>query len=212
VAHAARSALTTLHLCFLEIRSMSFINRRIACLAALSLLGAAGPVLAQQKLVPAQSEITFAAKQMGVPVEGRFKKFDAQIAFDPKKPEAANVTFTIDLGSVSFGSKETETEVVKPEWFNVKGFPQATFQSTSVKAAGPGKFDVAGKLTIKGNSQNVVVPASIVQSGGTTTANGSFAIKRLDFKIGEGEWKDTSMVANDVQVKFKLTLSGVGPL
>jgi polyisoprenoid-binding protein YceI len=34
-------------------------------------------------------------------------------------------------------------------------------------------------------------------------------IKRLDFKIGEGDWADTSMVANDVQVKFKLQLNGV---
>jgi hypothetical protein len=35
-------------------------------------------------------------------------------------------------------------------------------------------------------------------------------IKRLAFKIGENEWADTSMVADDVQVKFKLALSGLG--
>lgn len=186
-------------------------TRRCA-LALFAVLGLAGSALAQQKLVPAQSEITFAAKQMGVPVEGRFKKFDAQIAFDPKKPEAANIAFTIDLGSVSFGSKETETEIVKPEWFNTKAYPSASFQSTGVKATGGGKFDVSGKLTIKGSSQTVVVPATIAQSGGNTTATGAFTIKRLDFKIGEGDWKDTSMVANDVQVKFKLMLSGVSPL
>ena len=29
------------------------------------------------------------------------------------------------------------------------------------------------------------------------------------FKIGENEWADTSMVADDVQVKFKLALTGV---
>jgi hypothetical protein len=53
---------------------------------------------------------------------------------------------------------------------------------------------------------------ALTQAGGTTTAVGSFAMKRLDFKIGEGEWKDTSIVANDVQVKFKLALAGVAPL
>ena len=66
---------------------------------------------AQQKLVPAQSEIAFTSRQMGVPVDGKFKKFDAQVAFDPKKLEAAKIAFTVDLASVSFGSNETESEV-----------------------------------------------------------------------------------------------------
>jgi polyisoprenoid-binding protein YceI len=56
------------------------------------------------------------------------------------------------------------------------------------------------------------VPVALAQAGGTTTASGAFVIKRLDFKIGDGDWKDTSMVANDVQVKFKLALTGVGAL
>jgi polyisoprenoid-binding protein YceI len=142
-------------------------------------------------------------------VQGKFRKFDAQVAFDPKKPEAAKIGITIDLGSASLGAPETEAELVKPTWFDSKKFPQATFQSTSVKAAGPAKFDVAGKLTIKGHAQDVVVPVTLTQAGGTTTAAGAFTLKRLDFKIGEGEWADTSMVANDVQVKFKLALAGV---
>ena len=97
---------------------------------------------------------------MGVPVDGKFKKFDAQVAFDPKQPAAAKIAFTVDLASVSFGSAETEAEVAKPDWFNTKAFPQATFQSSSVKATGPGKFEVAGTLAIKGASQNVVVPVT----------------------------------------------------
>lgn len=179
---------------------------------ALATLVAAAPAFAQQKVVPAQSEIAFTSKQMGVPVDGKFRKWDAQIAFDPKKPEAGKVSFTIDTGSASFGSAETDAEVPKAPWFNVAKFPQATFQSSSMKSTGPGKFEVAGKLTIKGNVHDVVVPVALTQSGATTTAAGSFTIKRLDFKIGEGEWADTSMVANDVQVKFKLAVTGVGPL
>jgi polyisoprenoid-binding protein YceI len=172
----------------------------------------AAPAFADQKLLPAQSQIAFTSRQMGVPVDGKFKTFDAQVAFDPKKPEAAKIGITIDLGSVSLGAAESEAELAKPTWFDAKKFPQASFQSTSVKAAGPGRFDVAGKLSIKGHPQDVVVPVTLTQAGGTTTAAGTFTIKRLDFKIGEGEWADTSMVANDVQVKFKLALSGVAPL
>lgn len=183
-----------------------------ALAAAAFLVLASQPALAQQKLDAAKSEMVFVSKQMGVPVEGKFRKFDAQVAFDPKKPEAGKVSFTIDTGSASFGSPETDAEVVKPVWLGVAKFPQATFQSSAIKALGGGKFEVAGKLTIKGSSQNVTVPVALAQAGGTTTATGAFALKRLEFKIGENEWADTSMVANDVQVKFKLLLSGVPAL
>ncbi len=177
---------------------------------ALSLFAASAT--AQQKLVPAQSEIAFTSKQMGVPVDGKFKRFDAQIAFDPKNPATSKIAFTIELASATLGSAETEAELAKPDWFALKSFPQAQFQSSAVKSSGPAKFDVAGKLTIKGTSRDVVVPVTLAQSGGTTTATGSFAIKRLDFKIGEGDWKDTSMVADDVLVKVKLAVSGVPPM
>ena len=175
-------------------------------------LAAAGPAMAQQKLVPAESSVQFVSRQMNVPVEGHFRKFDAQIAFDPAKPDAAKIALTIDTGSATLGVKETDVELPKPIWFNVAKFPQATFQSKTVKALGGGKFEVAGQLSIKGAARDVTVPVQLTQSGAKTTATGQFAIKRLAYKIGEEEWADTSMVADDVQVKFKLALTGVGKL
>jgi polyisoprenoid-binding protein YceI len=77
---------------------------------------------------------------------------------------------------------------------------------------GGGKFEVTGKLSIKGNVRDVLVPVALTQNGTVTTATGAFVLKRLAFKIGENEWADTSMVADDVQVKFKLALTGVGKL
>ncbi len=177
-------------------------------LIALSLL-AGGTAFAQQKLIPAQSEINFVAKQMGVPLDGKFTKFDAQIAFDPKKPEAGKIAFTIDLGSVVIGDADTVKELRKPEWFNVPKFPNASFASTAIKTAGPGKFEVTGTLTIKGSVKPVVIPVTLTPAGATSTAVGSFAIRRVDFKVGEGDWSDFSIVANDVLIKFKLSLSGV---
>jgi polyisoprenoid-binding protein YceI len=102
--------------------------------------------------------------------------------------------------------------VPKPTWLNVARFPQASFQSISLKAAGPGKFEVAGKLTIKGAVQNVVVPVLLTQTGTASTATGAFVIKRLAFRVGENEWADTSMLADDIQIRFKLALTGLGPL
>nr|WP_235566304.1 YceI family protein [Methylibium sp. Root1272] len=173
------------------------------------------PVRAQTpvaKLLPAQSEIGFVSKQMGVPVQGQFKKFDAQVAFDPKKPETGKIAFAIDTGSATIGDRDTDAEMKKGDWFDTAKFPQATFQSSAIKSLGGGKFEVAGKLAIKGSSRDVLVPVTLTQAGGTSTATGAFAIKRLEFKIGAGDWGDTSMVADEVQVKFKLALTGVGAL
>ena len=177
--------------------------------AALSFSGSA---LAQQKLIPAQSSIGFVTKQMGVPLEGYFKKFDGQISFDTAKPDTAKIAFSIDTGSATLGAPESDAELPKAAWFNVAKFPQASFQSSSVKSLGGGKYQVSGKLTIKGNSKDVEIPVALTQANGVTSASGQFAIKRLVFKIGEGEWADTSMVADDVQVKFKLAVSGMGKL
>jgi polyisoprenoid-binding protein YceI len=179
---------------------------------AVSFLGAASVAFADQKLVPAQSEIVFVSKQMGVPVEGRFKKFDAQLAFDPAKPEASKIAFTVDVASATLGVPETDAELPKATWFNTSKFPQATFQSTAVKGLGGGKFEVSGTLGIKGATRNVVVPVVVTQAGATTSATGTFSLKRLAFQIGQNEWADTSMVADDVQVKFKFALTGVGKL
>jgi len=167
---------------------------------------------ADQKLQTAQSEIVFVSKQMGVPVEGRFKAFDAQISFDPAKLAAAKISFSVDMTSATLGSKETDAELLKPDWFHTAKFAKASFQSTAVKSTGAGKYEVSGKLNIKGFNQDIVVPVSLTQTGGLTTAVGAFALKRLPFKIGDNEWSDTSMVADDVQVKFKFVLTGVAKL
>lgn len=188
------------------------LSAALAALAAAALLVAAGPAAAQAKLVAAQSSIAFTSKQLGVPVDGEFKKFDAQLAFDPKNPAAGKLALTVDTGSATLGVPEADAELPTPTWFGVAKFPQASFQSSAIKALGGGKFEVAGKLTIKGTVRDLVVPVQLTQAGGQSTATGSFAIQRLAFKIGDGEWADTSMVANDVQVRFKLVLTGLAPL
>lgn len=189
---------------------MKFANIVSALALGSTLL--AQPALAQQKLDTAKSEVQFTARQMGVPLDGHFKKFDAQVAFDPAKLATSKIVFTVDTGSATMGSRETDAELPKATWFNVPQFPQATFQSSAIKALGAGKFEVTGKLSIKGMARDVVVPVTLVQNGATTMATGALPLKRLAFKIGENEWADTSMVADDVQVKFKLALTGVGKL
>jgi len=182
----------------------------VAALLALSLLTHAEP--AGTRLVPEKSRIVFVSKQMGVPVEGTFGKFAAQVAFDPRKPEGGAIALSIDVGSATLGVPQSDAEMPKPEWFHAAKFPQAQFKSSAIKSLGGGQFEVVGKLTLKGQAQDVVVPVTIAQDAGLSIATGSLTIQRLAFKVGDGDWTDTSMVANDVQVRFKFTLTGLGPL
>jgi polyisoprenoid-binding protein YceI len=164
---------------------------------------------AQQSILPTQSEIVFVSRQMGVPVDGRFNHFSGQISLNPAKLESSSMTLIVDVGSATLGSPEADADLPKPDWFNAVKFPQATFKSNSIKSLGGAKFDVTGTLSVKGQTQSVVIPVALTQAGAITTASGNFTIKRLSFKVGENEWMDTSVVANDVQVKFKIALSGV---
>lgn len=185
-----------------------------AVAAGLLALATLAPALAEPpaQLLPAQSQIVFTSKQMGVPVDGSFTRFDAQVAFDPRKPEGGTVALQIDIGSATLGVPMSDAELSKPPWFDVARFPTARFEATSIRALGNGRFDMAGTLTLKGHAQPLTVPVSIAQSGGQSVATGSFVLQRLSFQVGEGEWADTSVVANDVQVRFKLLFTGLGPL
>lgn len=198
---------------------MMFSRRSLTVALAAACTLVALPALAQspaapaaaQALVPAKSELTFVAKQLGVPLQGRFKSFQVQSAFDPKAPATSKIAFSLDLGSVALNA-DADRELVKPEWFGTAKFPKATFQSSAIKALGGGKFEVAGKLMLKGQAHDLTVPVQVSQAQGLSTATGSFVLKRLDFKVGEGDWADASIVANDVQVSFKFVLQGVPAL
>ena len=182
---------------------------RTLAFAALSSGLLATGAWAQQNLVPAQSQIEFSAKQMGVPIKGHFKKFDGKVAFDPAKPQAGSVQLAIDMGSATMGVKENDAELPKADWFNVVKFPKAEFQSTAIKPLGGDKYDVTGKLTIKGASQTVHMPVTIAKAGTGLVATGTLPIKRTAFKVGDGDWADTSMVADEVSIGFKIVVSGV---
>lgn len=181
--------------------------KRIFLVALIAAALAAQPAFAQQKIIPGKSSIRFVTRQMNVPVEGQFKKFDATVTFDPAKPEATKAQFEVDLGSIDLGNEEGETEARRKAWLNVPAFPKATFVATSVKSLGAGKFEASGPLTIKGVSQNVVAPFTLTEALGVRTVEGQFPLKRLQFKIGEGPWSDTDTVADEVLVRFRFSLS-----
>lgn len=153
----------------------------------------------------AHSTVSAQFKQMNVPVEAPFKRFSAQIDYDAARPDAARATVDIDTASLDIGTAEMNKEVANKEWFNAAQFPKATFVSSSIKATAPGKLAVTGKLTIKGKTADVSFPLTVSAAGGNYVFAGQLPIKRLSFNVGEGEWKDTGMVADEVVIKFRVS-------
>lgn len=173
----------------------------------MALLLAAGSVCAvEYKQVQVhKSAIHFSYQQMGVKMDGKFQKFTAQLSFDPAKPSAARALIDIELASVDAGSSEADQEVAGKPWFNTQAFPTARFISGSVKPLGGNRYEVAGKLTIKGQTRDIVVPATFAAQGNTGIFDGSFTIRRGGFTIGEGVWAKFDVVANDIPVTFHIT-------
>ena len=151
-----------------------------------------------------KSALSFVSKQMNVPVEGQFKSFRSKLAFDPAKPAAARAELEIDLASIDAGSKDANDEVASKAWFDTKTFPVAKFVSTSFKSLGGNRYEVAGKMTIKGRTLDLITPVTLRQEGNSATFEGGLVLKRADYGIGEGMWADFGTVANEVQVKFRL--------
>lgn len=157
------------------------------------------------RVLPEKSAVTFVYQQMGVSVDGQFKKLAGHIRFDPAKPAAAQASFEIDLTSVDTGTADGNQEVLGKSWFNTRMFPTARFESTHVKPLGGNKYEVAGQLRIKGQTQAVVMATTFTAQGPVGVFDGSFALQRGDFSIGEGPWAQFDIVANKVLVKFHLT-------
>ncbi len=155
----------------------------------------------------ARSVLGFGYKQMGVAMDGQFRKFTAQLNFDPAKPAVAKASLDIDVASIDTGSPEGNSEVVSKQWFDAKAFPVARFVSTSIKPLGGNRYEVAGQLTIKGRTRPVTAPTTVTLSGNNASFEGALVIKRADFAIGEGPWADFGTVANEVQIKFKVLAS-----
>lgn len=183
------------------------MNRRLTIalgFSGVSLAVVAAVASELTQFAPEKSAITFTSKQMGVPVEGSFRKFEAKIAVDPARPEAGKVRIDVDLASIDTGSKDGDDEVKSRNWFNVAQYPTASFVSSGVKALGGGRYEAAGALTLKGVSREVRAPFTLRADPAGAQFDGGFTLKRLQFKVGEGPWGDTSTVADEVQIRFKV--------
>lgn len=175
-------------------------------LIALTLLGLGGAAQAAvfNQVQADKSAIQFRYQQMGVAMDGQFKRFKSTLAFDTAKPTSAKASIEVDLASIDTGT-DADQEAGTKTWFNTQAFPTARFVSGAVKTIAPNRYEITGTLTIKGQTKPVTVPVTFTQSGKTGVFEGSLTIRRGDFSIGEGAWAKFDVVANDVTIKFRIT-------
>ena len=184
----------------MKLRSLAFQ------LSLVALASVVPPAAAQDVLVD-KSEIRFVAKQLGVNVEGRFRKWKANVVFLPADLAKSKAELDIDLASIDLASEDSEREIRGGLWFDTGKFPVAHFSSTAIKDLGGDKYEIAGVLTLKGMKRDVVVPMAVKKDGaGNRVGEGSFTLKRLDYNIGTGMWADTATVTNEVVVRVRIVL------
>lgn len=154
----------------------------------------------------ARSQISFGFKQENVPGEGKFRKFSAQVSFDAARLDATRANIEVDVTSVDLGDPGWNNDIQGASWFNTKQHPKAGFVATGAKAIAGGRYESPAKFTLKGVTRDVVANFTAKADAGGTLLEGSVPLKRGDFKIGDGPWADTSVVAAEVAVRFRIYL------
>lgn len=171
---------------------------------------AAQAAAATYRLDPAKSTLSFAFAQAGARNKGRFDKFDVNFAFDPAQPAAGRLDVVVQVASLDTGDKDRDSTLRGAELFDVAKFPQAHFTATTITRLDAARYEANGKLTIRDVTRELRVPFTFkaTSEGGRPVGNmtGEVVLKRLDFGVGQGEWKSTEWVGNEITVSFALRL------
>ena len=175
-------------------------------IASLSLLAAVALAATQWTLQPKDSKLSFIAKQAGAEFEAVFEKFTADVKFDPKDLATSRFGVKIDINSVNSKDGERDGELKAPDLFDTKKYPTAQYVADKFTSKGGNKYSAVGKLTLRNVTKDVPIEFTFDENASGGTLQGTSVIKRLDFGVGQGEWKDTSGVPNDVKISFTLML------
>lgn len=188
---------------------MKFIIRKAAvCLAFLFLLfpalsAASAPAW---QIVPEASSLNFTATQNGAPTMGSFKKFIADIHFDPEHLDGNSVKVVIDVNSISDPLNQLADTLKGSDWFNAKQFPTATYTAAKFTKTGDKAYQADGMLTIRDKTLPVILKFTQEEyTGNKARIKGGTTIKRTAFGVGQGDWADTNTIKDDVKIDFEVT-------
>jgi polyisoprenoid-binding protein YceI len=188
------------------LRAGSFVMLLFATVAAFA--AAAPPV--HYTLDASRSLLRFTFQQAGASNTGRFGKYTADVLFANDNLAASKIDVAIDINSLDTGDQERDDTLKTPDLFDAKKYPQAKFVATKFVATGTGRYDALGKLTIRNVTKDLKLPITFQtkaeQGKNVGYMTGRVTIRRLDFGVGQGDWKATDQVPDEVQVSFSLRL------
>jgi polyisoprenoid-binding protein YceI len=131
-------------------------------------------------------------------------------AIDPSKN---TVQFEAVIKNFNFSNPKIQEHFNQTSWMNSDEFPKATFSGaitnpTAVNYNKDGTYNVTveGDLTIKGKTQKVKTPATIVVEGKTLKTNASFNIKLADFGV-EGQPVTAGKVSGEPKISVSAELN-----
>ena len=161
-------------------------------------------------LDPAKSSLDFTFVQAGAQNKGKFKSFAVSFDFAPDNLAASRLEVTVEINSLDTGDSERDETLRGTDMFAVAKYPQAHFLATQINKTAAG-FEAVGQLTMRGVTRPLTVPFTFRSASENAVAvgymNGKTTLKRLDYGVGQGEWKSTDGVGNDVVVGFALRLT-----
>lgn len=170
---------------------------------------AADAAPAHYTLDPAKSTFEYQFTQAGALNKGKFTKYTVTLDWSPDNLATSKLDVVVDMNSLDTGDKERDDTLKSADLFSAAKFPQSRFTSTQITKTANG-YDAVGKLTIRGVSRDTHVPFSFKtadeQGKPAGYLLGKTTIKRLDFGVGQGDWKATDQVGNDVAVSYSLRL------
>lgn len=158
---------------------------------------------------PAKSSLEFSFVQAGAQNKGKFTKFPVTLDAATDGSTVTRLEVTVEMGSMDTGDKERDDTLRGPDLFSVAKFPQAHFVATQITKTATG-FDAAGQLTLRGVTREQHVPFTLrsvnEQGHAVSYLVGKTTVHRLDFGVGQGDWKSTEWVGNDVTVSYNVRL------
>lgn len=194
---------------FMSRTALSGVCALPAALLAGALIAASPAALAAAPpawtLDKAASRLSFKSTFGGEAVQGAFKRWDAQIQFDPKALAASKAVVTIDVGSAATGNQEQDEALPTGDWFSAMRFPKASFVTRSFKDLGGGRYQAIGDLTLRGVSRPVVLPFTLTIVGDQAKMSGQTVVNRSLFGVGQGQFASAETVPFNVTVSIALT-------
>ena len=156
------------------------------------------------------STLAFSGMSQGEAFDGKFKAFDATIAFDPAQLATSRFDVKITLASADTANAERDASLHGADFFDVAHAPLATYTATHFRSLGGNRYAADGVLNLHGINKPVTLSFAWA-TGPTPALVGDAVVNRLDFRIGEGQWADTSQIGNAVKVHTSLKLAAAVP-